>query len=31
VTISVLAGAIVLLGIFVAIQSSRRVPLMRLS
>jgi EmrB/QacA subfamily drug resistance transporter len=30
-TISVLAGAIVLLGIFVAIQSSRRVPLMRLS
>jgi EmrB/QacA subfamily drug resistance transporter len=31
VTISVLAGAIVLLGIFVAIQSSRKVPLMRLS
>jgi len=29
-TLSVLAGAIVLLGIFVAIQSSRREPLMRL-
>ncbi len=31
VTISVLAGAIVLLGVFVAIQSGRREPLMRLS